>query len=179
MNHCVSSYSMQCREGSCRIFSIRLNGERKCTLEIRGPGKLADLNEFAEFSIHQNKGKSNAQVNNAATLEFCAQTLGAVQEAWAGISRKFAEERAKEEAAKKKAADEAKERAEREAFERKLAAEDKAREEAAKIEREIADRIAARPNPEAGLAMAAEKLGARKAKKIPPDAATPTPAQGA
>lgn len=85
MSHCVSSYSGYCREGMLRIFSIRLNGERKCTMELRpkGQGRLCDTKEKAGFSITQNKGRHNAAVTNQATQKFCEETLAAAEQSWA------------------------------------------------------------------------------------------------
>jgi hypothetical protein len=84
MSHCVSSFSGKCREGELRIFSIRLNGERRCTMELRAQGgrALGQTGREAHFSITQNKGKHNAGVSNKATLAFCAETVVAADAAW-------------------------------------------------------------------------------------------------
>lgn len=89
MRHCVSSYSPQCRSGQSRIYSIRLNGERKCTLQINGSEGLSKLDANTKFSIIQNKGASNQAVNNAATLAFCDEVLSKVQSAWPNIVAKI------------------------------------------------------------------------------------------
>lgn len=85
MSHCVSSYSGYCRSGALRIFSIRLNGERKCTMEVRPKGHkaLCETGEKAGFSITQNKGRHNAMVTNQATQKFCEETVEAVEASWA------------------------------------------------------------------------------------------------
>lgn len=89
MRHCVSSYSPQCRSGQSRIYSIRLNGERKCTLQINGSEGLSKLDANTKFSIMQNKGASNQAVNNAATLAFCEEVLAKVQSTWPNIVAKI------------------------------------------------------------------------------------------
>lgn len=86
MSHCVSSYASDCRNGACRIFSIRLNGERLCTVEIRSKESLAKLKPDAIFGIYQNKGRHNAVVRTASTLEFCSETLALFQQAWIKIT---------------------------------------------------------------------------------------------
>lgn len=86
MAHCVSSYASSSRDGSCRIFSIRLNGERQCTLEVRARESFAALNPNSIFAAVQNKGRHNAPVRNAATLVFCTETVAQVQQAWVKIS---------------------------------------------------------------------------------------------
>ena len=110
MRHCVSSYSSVCRQGDSRVYSIRLNGERKCTLEIRPSEGLSKLNENKTFSIVQNKGVANQAVNNKATLDFCQEVLGQVQAAWPKIVKKIEAARADNKEAKK-VAQEAKEKA--------------------------------------------------------------------
>ena len=84
MSHCVSGYSGYCRSGELRIFSIRLNGERRCTMELRASSgaSLGKLGEVADFKITQNKGKHNAHVSNQATLKFCAETVAAAEASW-------------------------------------------------------------------------------------------------
>lgn len=84
MGHCVSSYSAHCRRGDKRIFSIRLNGERRCTMELSSSSKssLHELGEDASLAITQNKGKHNASVTNAATLDFCQEALAQAGAAW-------------------------------------------------------------------------------------------------
>lgn len=84
MGHCVSSYSGVCRRGEKRIFSIRLNGERRCTMELSSSSKLSlhELGEDASLAITQNKGKHNASVTNAATLGFCQEVVVQAGAAW-------------------------------------------------------------------------------------------------
>jgi DNA-binding ferritin-like protein (Dps family) len=82
MHHCVSSYASTCREGHLRIFSIRLDGERKCTMEIRSDKDLRHLDDNASFRITQNKGKHNAEVVSPATRAFCDETIVAATHAW-------------------------------------------------------------------------------------------------
>ena len=110
MRHCVSSYSSVCRQGDTRIYSIRLNGERKCTLEIRPSEGLSKLNANKTFSIVQNKGVANNAVNNKATLDFCQEVLAQVQTAWPKIVKKIEAARADNKEVKKIAQD-AKEKA--------------------------------------------------------------------
>ena len=84
MGHCVSSYSGVCRRGEKRIFSIRLNGERRCTMELSSSSKLSlhELGEDASLAITQNKGRHNASVTNAATLGFCQEVVAQAGAAW-------------------------------------------------------------------------------------------------
>lgn len=100
MHHCVSSYSANCRAGTLRIFSVRLNGERKCTLEISAEAALHLLGDTPDFKISQNKGKHNASVSNEATVSFCRETLAAVVAAWPEHQRRLAVALAKEAAAR-------------------------------------------------------------------------------
>lgn len=85
MGHCVSSYADDCRKGEMRIFSITLNGERKATLELRPQnGKLlSKQGSEPQFQIHQNKGRHNAAISNAATLGFCGEVCSAADASWA------------------------------------------------------------------------------------------------
>lgn len=84
MAHCVSGYSSYCREGYLRIFSIRLNGERKCTMELRAKNQkpLGQQGEQALFSITQNKGRHNAAVTNKALREFCEEVNQVANASW-------------------------------------------------------------------------------------------------
>lgn len=102
MSHCVSSYSSRCRNGELRIFSIKLNGERKCTMELSAKKNLAILGEDAEFSITQNKGAHNAGVTNLAARAFCQEVVLAADASWSIGWR--AREIAKEEEKKKNSA---------------------------------------------------------------------------
>lgn len=88
MSHCVSSYSGQCRSGETRIFSILLNDERVCTLQISGAGNLSDLDEKAKFHIVQNRGKANKSIVSKAALDFCEETRAAAQSAWRALCSK-------------------------------------------------------------------------------------------
>lgn len=108
-SHCVSSYASSCRQGDTRIFSIRLNGERKCTLQISPSHNLGQMKPGSTFSIVQNRGKYNASVTNAPTLDFCRAVLSSVEEAWPSVVKKHHDR-----LAKMKAAAEAKRKAERE-----------------------------------------------------------------
>jgi hypothetical protein len=80
----VSSYSPYCREGSLRIFSVRFEGLRMCTLEVRpdSGAKLHGLPPGSNFRITQNKGKHNAGVTSAATLDFCESVRQQVEYGW-------------------------------------------------------------------------------------------------
>lgn len=102
MSHCVSSYSGQCRSGDTRIFSILLNDERVCTVQISGKGNLADLNESAEFHIVQNKGKANKSITSKAALDFCEETRAMVQSSWRALCQKRRVLRDAEEARERK-----------------------------------------------------------------------------
>lgn len=84
MGHCVSSYADDCRKGHMRIFSITLNGERKATLELRPQDGLPLSRQRSEpsFQIHQNKGRHNAAITNAATLKFCSEVCSAAEASW-------------------------------------------------------------------------------------------------
>lgn len=82
MSHCVSSYASRCRNGELRIFSIKLNGERKCTMELSANKNLAILGEASEFSITQNKGAHNAGVTNLAAKAFCQEVVAAADASW-------------------------------------------------------------------------------------------------
>lgn len=56
MRHCVSSYASDCEEGDCRIFSIRKEGERFGTAEVRiGDGS---------FEVVQFKGYCNRPIED-------------------------------------------------------------------------------------------------------------------
>lgn len=149
MAHCVSSYASQSREGTCRIFSIRLNGERQCTLEIRARESLADLNPNSIFSAVQNKGRHNAAVRNAATLEFCAETVARVQQAWLKVT----EEGGFKPAAKKEA---------KRLAESIKTASAALKEATAAAERDVVDKIVAR---RLGKAPASEALGGKEASR--------------
>ena len=118
MSHCVSGYSGYCREGQLRIFSIRLNGERKCTMELRAASGsvLGAAGEQERFKITQNRGRHNASVSNAATLDFCKEVA---REAGASWSKKWQEtqkliEQKKEAEREKKRAQQAQNRAKKE-----------------------------------------------------------------
>lgn len=60
MSHCVGGYGGQVRNGSCRIFKIRV-GEEKATLELRSALKIDQEGEEAQFvySIRQLRGIRN------------------------------------------------------------------------------------------------------------------------
>ena len=90
MGHCVSGYSAVCRNGKKRIFSVRLNGERRCTLELSSSSSepLHKLGEDAGLKITQNKGRYNASVTNSATIAFCSEVAAGANAAW---SKKWAQ----------------------------------------------------------------------------------------
>lgn len=89
MHHCVSSYAGKCRSGASRIFSVKLNGERASTLEMR----LANASEsFVNYSaqhpvntdvwkLSQNLGRCNATINDPSALAFCAELVAKMNEA--------------------------------------------------------------------------------------------------
>jgi hypothetical protein len=138
MRHCVSTYASTCREGSCRIFSIRLNGERVSTLQIGAGRPLHQLAGDAKFSLGQNKGRSNAQVRSIEALAFCEDTLKAVQGKWNELNIDWVQEM---------------ERIKRlEAVEK----EKKAKEAQERLDREIEQRLASRAKPAAGIAPKAD-----------------------
>lgn len=83
MRHCVSSYASYCEAGGCRIFSVRMDGLRAATLELkpRGAGgrllegfdaeKGSSRQSARSWSIEQNRGKRNALVRSKEILEAC------------------------------------------------------------------------------------------------------------
>ncbi len=101
MRHCVSSYAPNCRRGESRILSIRCNGERVATLQLKarseekGHVKFSEAKAGDEWEIVQNRGKCNAEVKGKDALAFCQKVAKAYKEAFG----KSLEERAKREAA--------------------------------------------------------------------------------
>jgi len=61
MGHCVGGYTDRCRRGSCRIFSIRQQGESKATVEI-GPSDAG-----GDWRVRQIRGPRNANVSDRLT----------------------------------------------------------------------------------------------------------------
>lgn len=115
MHHCVSSYSGQCKAGTSRIFSVRLNGERVSTLELRLRG--ADGSERAykhqspqrgeTWKLHQNKGSCNAAIVDPSALAFAAEIERKMNEAhlaWCSALEAKRSESATQAAATRKAA---------------------------------------------------------------------------
>ena len=90
MRHCVSSYASNCKAGTSRIFSVKLNGERVCTLELglHAPGgsrkdyKHGQPQPQDEWKIVQNKGSCNQAVSGAAA-EFSKKVAAQMNEAHA------------------------------------------------------------------------------------------------
>ena len=110
MRHCVSSYASRCKEGTSRIFSVKLNGERVCTMELglRSPeGAAKDYKhgfaqEQDQWEMLQNKGHCNAQPPAPARL-FCEKVLSQMNQAhakWALQSQQKRSEAAKKAAQK-------------------------------------------------------------------------------
>jgi hypothetical protein len=93
MHHCVSSYSANCKRGDSRIFSIRLNGERFSTMELRlsdenGRQKPYDHQHPKaedQWSMAQNLGNCNARITDPSAIAFCeavVQAANAAHAAW-------------------------------------------------------------------------------------------------
>ena len=76
MHHCVSSYARYCEQGECRIFSIRKDGERFGTAEV----KIDD----GSFEVVQFKGRYNAEIDDerawAAAKAAAAQCKEAMEQ---------------------------------------------------------------------------------------------------
>lgn len=99
MRHCVASYTSRCLEGSSRIFSISRHGARVATLELAPMAANGASALFAEgqngkgvasWRVNQNKGRHNAAVTDAGTLDFCALVERRANEALAELKQKAA-----------------------------------------------------------------------------------------
>lgn len=73
MSHCVGGYDQDCFKNVSRIYSIRRNGERVSTLEIR---KVA-----GKLTIGQNYGRRNTRVTDVAVTQFANKVLAACRRA--------------------------------------------------------------------------------------------------
>lgn len=91
MRHCVSSYSGNCRSGRCRIFSVRFQGERVCTLELsphEPDGRRIEsfsgreTDDSIVWKQTQNSGVCNAAVTNKAAIDFCKSVAVKYTEAY-------------------------------------------------------------------------------------------------
>lgn len=106
MRHCVSSYASKCKSGESRIFSVRLSGQRVCTVELAPfrDGKRVgykEADERCDWRIQQNRGVCNALIEDKAALAFCESLRTTYAKAHAKLleAKKAAEERkAKEKA---------------------------------------------------------------------------------
>lgn len=89
MHHCVSSYASKCKEGSSRIFSVKLNGERATTLEMKlvnasGSPVNYSANHPSATDVwrqNQNLGSCNAQIKDPSALAFCAELVAKMNQA--------------------------------------------------------------------------------------------------
>lgn len=73
MSHCVGGYDQACYQNQSRIYSIRRNGERVSTLEIRRvDGKL---------TIGQNYGPGNSIIKDVAVIRLAKKVLSACNRA--------------------------------------------------------------------------------------------------
>ncbi|KVP65589.1 hypothetical protein WJ96_04270 [Burkholderia ubonensis] len=73
MSHCVGGYDQACYQNESRIYSIRRNGERVSTLEIRRvAGKL---------TIGQNYGPGNSIIKDVAVTRLAKRVLSACNRA--------------------------------------------------------------------------------------------------
>lgn len=81
MHHCVSSYSGQCKAGTSRIYSVRLNGERVSTLEFKLKSGEAGAYKAYEHQHprvedvwvkSQNLGNCNRAITDPSALAFSA-----------------------------------------------------------------------------------------------------------
>jgi hypothetical protein len=68
--HCVGSYANACASGSCRIFSLRCNGRRIATIELR-------RDQHGAWLLGQVHGKANTTVRDAAVLDVARQVAAA------------------------------------------------------------------------------------------------------
>ena len=89
MHHCVSSYTSTCKTGNSRIYSVRLNQERYCTVEFKlkgadGKDKVYQ-HAFAKpedhWVLYQNKGKCNAMIKDKNALDFCKSLMAGLNAA--------------------------------------------------------------------------------------------------
>ena len=56
MHHCVAGYAHRCASGSCRIFSLRRNGERQLTLEL-APATITIMQARGAFNRPANRSE--------------------------------------------------------------------------------------------------------------------------
>ena len=73
MSHCVGGYDQECFKNESRIYSIRRNGERVSTLEIRKVG--------GKLTIGQNYGPGNTRVRDEAVGRLANAVLAACRRA--------------------------------------------------------------------------------------------------
>lgn len=104
MHHCVSSYASNCRSGESRILSIRNNGARVATLQIKATRdgqdiRFADADETCEWRIAQNRGLCNKTIESKDALAFCDH----VASAYKGAVASMLEEKRKKAAEARKA----------------------------------------------------------------------------
>ena len=77
--HCVGSYANACASGSCRVFSLRAQGKRLATLELRRECQ-------GQWRVGQLRGKANSIINDPAMLEAANMVAAAYSNA-AGVGR--------------------------------------------------------------------------------------------
>ena len=68
--HCVGTYANACASGSCRVFSLRRQGKRTATIELR---READ----GSWGLAQVRGKCNSIVRDAEVLAIAGQVASA------------------------------------------------------------------------------------------------------
>lgn len=85
MRHCVASYAGRCESGASRIFSVRIDGARASTLELRPVDKagqtlgsvdfasLSSRSKVEGWQIAQHRGKHNATNLPPAALEIALE----------------------------------------------------------------------------------------------------------
>ena len=96
MHHCVSNYGSSCRSGSSLILSIRRDGRRAATLELRrGASAVSNGRVGPSYSISQIKGPCNAQIVDPEVLAFAERCA---VEATDALHRILAERAAKSKA---------------------------------------------------------------------------------
>lgn len=80
MHHCVKSYADDCEAGTSRIFSLRKQGERAATVELR-------CDDGETWSVGQVRGRFNAVFPSADPVMTAARSLS---NAYTGAARKAA-----------------------------------------------------------------------------------------
>lgn len=76
--HCVGTYANACASGSCRVFSLRREGRRIATVELRRDSR-------GRWELAQVRGKCNSVISDAGVLQ-AASSLAAD---YANLARPF------------------------------------------------------------------------------------------